>query len=778
MPYFITINTQGRKVARPITSIEEFRQLRNDPKHLEKLAKARQGDDRAKHQCLNIMYQGHPNDDGTVKDSTRMSRHVFFDIDDKAEAQRVASLVMTDPEKWHLLMAETSIHDGLHLVFPRPWGMTILECQCQLALELHCEMDLNNKDATRMCFSTSADPSDLLYVSPELFTDTFDAGAWQREQTEMNARTEDLPEGAHKADKHFRPWEHNWPSHGIMVSQASTPSQPPQPSPQPSPQSSAAPQPNGTSFPTSYEGIPYTDITAMYWELFNDGKLPTEGGRNTLTFELAVNLRSLCDYNQQWLEAVIPRYDNLPEDEWRNIIHNALCEPRKAMPYRMRKVLDALRRQFRHKQSGSTANHPPQMPQRLTAFHKTLTRCTPDIYIPTVCEAAFPSLGAHLTGVQFRYIDGKTCEASFLNVLVKDMSVGKGSIDKPIEYINADIAHDDAVSRQREAEYKLKNPAGKSKRTKRPEDICIQILMSDTTNAAFVQRLIDAQVNGGRTLYMKVNEIEMLNQLRTNGTNIATLMKVAWDRDVIGQERVGSESVTGTAICRWNLNASTTPSRARRFLGPYVNDGTLTRLDLNTIDTPDDASDDIPIFKPYDQRYADALAPYIQRLKAASGLIKCRQAEQLARRMDRENKERAALYDSKAYRILSYRANVNAYKKAMVLYILNGMKWSKDIEEYVRWSLQWDLWVKLHYFGDIIDKALQADAQAVNPGPTNLLSQLPDPFTETDLAGLIQRMGRSSQPSVLLRQWKHRGYIQYDDTSAAWYKQGTHASVN
>lgn len=772
MSCYIAQTDGGHKVARPITSLDQFKELRSDPHHLYNLSKAREGDDEAKKRCFNFMYQGHPNDDGTVRGSRRLCRHFFFDIDDKQEAERVKAILLKDPKKYSVILIERSIHDGLHIVAYRPWGKTIRECQCELALKLHCEMDLNNIDSTRMCFSTSASKDDLLYVTDDLFTDTFDAEKWEEEKAILKSQQEDIPDIPEKGDKHFKPWEHNWPSHGIYIA--------PTPDRVISPTAAAEPSAEPTEgeyvrndFPDNYEGIPYTNIINKYWVLYNNGNTPAEGGRNTLTYELSINLAPLCDYNQQWLESVIPKYDNFPEEEWRSTIASALHQPKKGMPYRTRQVLQELRKEQKMKITGGTASTPPKMPTRLTAFHKALTACTPGVYVSTVCEGIYPALGTHLHGVKFRFIDGKEYEAAFESVLIKDMSAGKGCIDKPIDYTLADIMESDRKNREREAEYKRNNPSGK-KRSKRPDDICIQILMPDVTNAAFNQRLIDANKNGGRTLYIRVDEVEQLNKLRTEGTHVTSLMKIAWDRSCNGQERVGSESVTGSAPCRWNFNASATPSRARKFFGPFVNDGTLSRLNLNTIDIPE-GNDDIPVYKKYDEKYAKKLAPYIERLNNAQGEIRCKKAEDLAYAMDQENKELAALYDSKAYKILSYRANVDAFKKGMILYILHNHNWSKDIEAYVRWSFKWDMWIKLRYFGDLLEKAIQADELAINPGPKNLLVMLPQTFTEEQLRKLHIREGKSGDVSNLLRQWKFRGYVAYDDTINCYEKIGKYA---
>ncbi len=524
-----------------------------------------------------------------------------------------------------------------------------------------------------------------------------------------------------------------------------------------------------------YNGIPYNDIVRKYWELFNGGKEPSDGDRNVLTFELAVTLRSICDYSLEKLMQVIPNYWHSDEaaEEWRKTLENALKEPRKGMPYRLKQVLSALKSQGGVKACGGTLTAPPAMPKKLPPLVRLLTKNVPDFYKPAVASAVFPALGAHLHGVKFRYWDNVDHEATFMNVLIGRQSIGKGSIKKPVEYIMADIKQRDQPNRQREAEWKQKNPGAKQKKDPRPTDICIQMLIDNLTDAVFNQRVIDAHNNGQRFIYTIVDEIEALKKVTSKGTTdeVGLLIRKAFDNSDAGQERVGADSVSGIAPLRWNFNASTTPPNARRFFYKMVNDGTVSRLDLSTIIRADDEEDSAPVLGIYDHTFAQELKPYIERLEAANGLIECAQAKRLALAIKQENSEAAQLYESEAYRVLSYRANVIAWLKGMVLYVAHGGKWSKEIEDFVRWTEQYNLWCKMLYFGQQLEKELREEVEIQRQsGPRNLLELLPDEFTKEQYRLVRQQQGKAGSGDGTLRSWQSRGYIAYDEVSGRYVK--------
>ncbi|MCR5680076.1 MAG: hypothetical protein K6G08_07710 [Prevotella sp.] len=519
--------------------------------------------------------------------------------------------------------------------------------------------------------------------------------------------------------------------------------------------------------------MPFSQIIAKYWEMFNNGKVPTEGDRNVLTFELAMALRPICDYSLENLMAVVPNYWGGEADaaEYRRTLESALKEPRKGMPYRIRQVLKELKAERQVQATGGTLTMSPPIPKKLPPLIKLLTKNVPWFYKPAVASAVFPALGAHLHGVKFRYWDNVEHEATFMNVLIGRQSIGKGAVKKPIEYIMEDIRDRDAPNRQREAEWKQKNPGARQKKDPRPQDICIQMLIDDMTNAIFNQRIIDADRNGERFLYLQVDEIEALKNVtsRKTATDVGLLIRKAFDNAEAGQDRFGGDSVSGIARLRWNWNASTTPPNAQRFFNNMVNDGTVGRLDIATIIRDDD--DEAPVIGIYDQQFAQDLRPYIDRLNAASGLIECQQAKKLALEMRKENAAAAALYESEAYRVFSYRANVIAWLKGMVLYVAHGYRWSKEIAEFVRWSQQYNLWCKMLYFGQQLEGELKKERQMQQQrGPQNLLDLLPEEFTREDYTLMRKQQGKEGNGNSTLRTWKSRGFIILDDVTGRYCK--------
>ena len=496
---------------------------------------------------------------------------------------------------------------------------------------------------------------------------------------------------------------------------------------------------------------------------------------NALTFELAVTLRSICGYDLGQLMAVIPNYwGEEGAVEYRKTLENALKEPRKGMPFRLKQVLQSLKSQAGIKACGGTMTTPPPMPKKLPPLIRLLTKNVPWYYKPAVASAVFPALGAHLHGVKFRYWDNVEHEATFMNLLVGRQSIGKGSIKKPIDYIMEDIRQRDLPNREREAEWKRKNPAGKQKKDPRPVDICIQMLIDNLTDAVFNQRIVDAHNNGQRYIFTIVDEVEALKKVTSKCSidEVGLLIRKAFDNSLAGQERVGADSVSGIAPLRWNFNASTTPPNARKFFYKMVNDGTVGRLDVATIiRSDDDDDDDPPIQGIYDEQFAAELKPYIDRLEAASGLIECPQAKRLSLDIRLENKEAARLFESEAYRVLSYRANVISWLKGMVLYVAHGYRWDKTIADFVRWSEQYNLWCKMLYFGQQLEKELREEVEIQRrSGPQNLLRLLPDEFNKEQYLLMRQQQGKTGDGDSALRQWQTRGHIVYDEVSGRYCK--------
>ena len=732
---------------RPVLNREEYLRLRNGGNQKSNLSRIRQGEVNLKGDLVQMNYSCLPNEDGTLKGSKTASMSVCMDIDFKPpeglseeerkawlseQMARVPELVLSRKDELVPLMLERSATKGYHFAFRRNPELD-QEGNLKWASELlGLKYDEQAKDITRVYFTTTGDENELLYLDDEIF----DVSVFQCFSSEGGEQ---------------------------KVLESCSPCQ------------------------KDYNGMAYAEIIEKYWELFNGGRKPVEGDRNALTFELAVTIRSICGYSLEQLLSVIPNYWNRENDtpaqrkanetEWRQTIENALKEPRKGMPLRLKQVLQALKAQSGVKACGGTMTTPPPMPKRLPPLIRLLTKNVPWFYKPAVANAVFPALGVHLHGVKFRYWDNVDHEATFMNVLIGRQSIGKGTIKKPIEYIMEDIKQRDQPNREREAEWKQKNPGARQKKDPRPKDICIQMLIDNLTDAVFNQRIVDANNNGQRFIYTIVDEIEGLKKVTSKGTvdEVGLLIRKAFDNSDAGQERVGADSVSGIAPLRWNFNASTTPPNARKFFFKMVNDGTVSRLDISSIIRNDDDDDTEPILGLYDHTFAQELKPYIDRLEAANGLIECQQAKKLSLDMKQENKDAAKLFESEAYRVFSYRANVIAWLKGMVLYVAHGYKWSREIADFVRWSQQYNLWCKMLYFGQQLEKELRDEVEIQRQsGPQNLLELLQDEFSKDQYRQMRQSQGKTGDGENTLRTWMNRGYIVYDEVSGHYLKTETY----
>lgn len=727
MSVHIIYYKDGAKMMRPILTRKEYLSLRNSKKQQNLVDNIRNGQEELKTKLVQFAYSCLPNSDGSLKDSTTLSSTIGMDVDHipADKMQEIKHNILNKKDNLGLLMFELSSRAaGYHIVFKRREDLTQEDNLKWASNLLGVEFDKGAKDITRVFFTTTANEQDLLYLDDAIF--------------EIKASTEPIKDKKKESTKNTMPVIHD--------SQA------------------------------TYNGIPYRNIISKYWELFNDGKKPVEGDRNVKTFELAINLRSICDFSIDKMFQVMPNYFGDSKEgieEWRRTIESAMKEPRKGMPFRIKQVLTALKDNNGVKACGGTINTPPPMPKKLPPLIKLLTQNVPNLYKPAVANAVFPALGAHLHGVKFRYWDNVDHEATFMNILIGRQSIGKGTIKKPIEYIMEDIRQRDIPNRLREAEWKQKNPGAKQKKDPRPTDICIQMLIDNLTDAVFNQRIVDAHNNGERFVYTIVDEIEALKKVTSRGTvdEVGLLIRKAFDNSLAGQERVGADSVSGIAPLRWNFNASTTPPNARKFFGKMINDGTLSRLDISTIILKENDDETAPILGIYDHRFANELKPYIDRLEAANGLIDFQQAKKLALDIRQENSDAARLYDSEAYRVLSYRANVIAWLKGMVLYVTNGYKWDKTIADFVRWAQQYDLWCKMLYFGNQLELELRQEMEIQRQsGPLNLLNLLPDEFTREQYRQMRASQGRTPDDDATLRKWVSRGYIDYDDTVGRYCK--------
>ena len=410
--------------------------------------------------------------------------------------------------------------------------------------------------------------------------------------------------------------------------------------------------------------------------------------------------------------------------------------------------------------TGEDYPDPPEMPKKLPKLVELLISRTPEIYKPAVAHAIFPPLATHLWKTRFRYIDNVEHEARLMTLLLAGTGAGKSSVNRPIDFIMEDIRQRDAENLKREKAWKdemLRKGANKDKR-KRPENLIIQEIDADMTNPAFVMRTAEAQEH---FLYTSLNELDQFDALKGSGSQQFRIMCLAADPgNKYGQTRVGTMSVTERVTIRFNWNASTTIQKGQRYFSKVLTDGPISRINFCTIPERE-IGEDMPVYGTYDESYREALRPYIENLNKVTGLIECKKAFQLALKLKDENAEFARLSQDRTFENLSFRANVIAYLKACVLYVANGCKWEPEIDEFIRWSEQYDLYCKMRFFGDMIAKENFMAQKSSKRGPQNLLQILPDNFTAAQLLAIRLEHGLDAKGTdMMIRQWLHRNYIR------------------
>ena len=607
--------------------------------------------------------------------------------------------------------------EGLRLVFVMPSGMSLAEAQAWMAQQLgDAQYDACVKDYARCSFVVPRE-----YV---LFLD--EEGLFSNDRGEM---INDREEGKHPENNyHLSPLNYHL-----------------------------------KEYPATYEDIPYESIVEVLEEQM--GGEPEHGSRNNFIFSMACHLRYVCNDDATWISQILPTYGEA-RDKWLASIRSACNRNQtKSMPRIIKRTLAICKERL--EEDGSNAQDselitPPKMPNRLPPLIKLLVSRTPKIYQPAVAHAVFPALATHLWKTHFRYIDNVEHEATLMNVLMAGTGAGKNCITEPINHILKDIRQQDKENLQREKEWKNEmqtKGANKDKR-KRPEGLVIQEIDPDTTNAAFVQRLDEAEE---RFLYTKMNEIDQFDALKTSSNPKAQfqIMCLAFDPgNVYGQTRVGTGSVSARVCIRFNWNASTTIYKGQAYFRNVLTDGPISRINFCTIpEQPIGA--DMPIYGTYDAAFDEELRPYLDRLKKARGLVECQGARNLAKKLKEENAEFARLSQSRVYENLSFRANVIAFLKAMVLFVAHGGVWDKTMEEFIRWSLKYDMWCKMRFFGEAIEEVESRGFREKKRGPQNLLDLLPDIFTRDEALQMRNRQG-IVQGSVgnMLASWKSRKYIE------------------
>ena len=656
-------------------------------------------------------------------------------------------------EELGIVMAHiTPSTEGLRLIFVIPDGKTLAEAQRWMAEQLGDQKyDECVKDYARCSFIVPREY--VLYMSDKLFGPTPSLPVREGEQSPSNC-----PQGGERT-----------PSIPLQGEESVTTETSTHHTDCPPETGGTSAERGGGGFPPISYSLPNREGqggSSLIVSTLEDqlGGIPSHGSRNNFIFTMACHLRYVCNDDPEWIARILPTYGENRE-KWMATIRSA-CNRNQSprLPRLMQRVLAICKEREREEQEAEeNPDMPPQMPRVLPPLIRLLISKTPDIYKPAVAHAVFPALASHLWQTRFKYIDNVEHEATLMNVLMAGTGAGKNCITEPINRILKDIRQRDMENLRREREWKKEvqsKGANKDKR-QRPEGLVIQEIDPDMTNAAFVQRLADAE---DRFLYTKMNEIDQFDALKGSGKSKAQfqIMCLAFDpRNVYGQTRIGTGSVSERVSIRFNWNASTTVQKGRRYFSQVLTDGPISRINFCTIPEREIGAD-MPVYGTYDEAYDEELRPYIENLNKARGLIDCPKARTLAKRLIEECADFSRLSQSRVYENLSFRANVIAYLKAMVLFVASGGKWDKTVENFIRWSLQYDLWCKMHFFGQDIELAENAHyASTRKTGPKNLLDFLPDIFTREEAHLLRQKKGMDrGSLSAMLGMWRKRGYIE------------------
>ncbi len=743
----------GKKMMNPILSREEYLAIRNGGEQKDRVKRIRNGEEALKNKLVQMNYSCLPNEDGSLRGSTRMSTTVGMDVDHipAEEMQAVRDRILQKKDELGLLMLEESARGaGYHLVFKRRADLD-QEGNLKWASDLlGVEYDAGAKDITRVFFTTTS--AQLLFLSPQLFEseELRVKAAIEREESQTglsySEREQARPKVKSEEGLARRPEGESQSKLPTDNSQLTTDS-----------------KLSTLNSQLTFRGIKYSEIIAKWWE--QNGGEPQEGERNVKLYQLAVNLRAICDNKKEVLMQIMPRL-GLDEQEFRSIIDSACKEPPKGISKQLQAVLgesgnNAQCSMFNVQSEASEPQSPPPMPKKLPKLINLLVSRTPDIYKPAVAHAVFPALATHLWRTRFRYIDNKLHEATLMNCLMAGTGAGKDCISEPIDHIMADIRRNDAENMKREKEWKDEiNAKGANKdKRKRPEGLVIQEIDADMTNPAFVMRMAEADEH---FLYVKLNEIDQFDALKGNGSGGQQfrIMCLAFDPgNRYGQTRIGTQSVTERVCIRFNWNATTTIQKGQKYFSRVLTDGPLSRINFSTIPEREIGSE-IPVYGEYDSSFDEELRPYIERLCAARGEIDCPQAFKLAKKLHEECAEFSRLSQSRTYENFTFRANVIAYLKACLLYVANDYKWDKTCEDFIRWSLNYDLWCKMQFFGDAIEQVNNAAERTGTRGPRNLLELLPDTFTLEDAKRVRRMQGLDTQHTAkMIRNWVYRNYV-------------------
>ncbi len=666
--------------------------------------------------------------EGAVKRALLLNG-MFDAPQEKAAREQMFTADEIELWKGKVLHVERSARNKAHIDIRIPVGMTIAEAQSAFCKLIHATEDPSCVTPERIIFITDA--ASQIYTADDWYK-RLDEEAVTAYREAYRKRGLDID--GRPMDVDFQPVE--------------------------SEEEKARRAANTVQYEQTYEGIPYEEIVKELAAQI--GPDPAHGNRNNFIYREALYLRYICNNDPEWIKQVVLTYGEDEQKAFAAVDSACKVAQSAVMPEKVKQAVELARKNHLAKQAtekaGIYADVPPQLPAKLPKLIKLLTSKVPDDFKAPVAMAVFPPLAAHLKGVNFRYIDNQVHEAAMMNLLVAPMSSGKSAVNGPINSIIEDLVQMDKVNRQKEQEWKdeVNTMGDNKKKPVRPEDICIRIVSPDLTRAAYIQRLDDAQKAGDAYLYCKMDEVDMLRKFN----DPSQLIRLCWDNSEDGQERVGTKSVTARVKTRFNWNASSTIAVTQKFFSVReVADGAVSRLSLATIFRSEFAP--CPVVGEYDAQFKSQLAPYIHQLNATSGFKECRKARQLIERLGSELMELAQLAYNKPYAEFAKRSLANGFRRAMVLYLANGEKWEKAIEDFIVWSVKYDLWCKMRFFGNQMQEAIDADNRSIYhaSGVSNLLLFVHDTFDKAEIQEVCMVHGTKTKLAVLLCTWKKRGFI-------------------
>ena len=665
---------------------------------------------------------------------------MFDDAEEKLFREKLFSADDIELWKGKVLHVERSARNKAHIDIRIPVGMTIAEAQSAFCKLIHATEDPSCVTPERIIFITDA--TSQIYTADDWYKRLDEEAvaeyreAYRKRGLDIDGRPLDISSSSSSSAPtvDFQPIE--------------------------SEEEKARKAANAAQYEQTYDGVSYEEITKALVELM--GGAPAHGNRNNFIYREACLLRYICNSEAAWIKQVIEIFGEDEAKAFASVENACKVAQSTEMPQLVKQAVEIARKNYLAKQAtekaGIYADVPPQMPVKLPKLVKLLTSKVPADFKPAVAMAVFPPLAAHLKGVSFRYTDNQVHEPAMMNLLVAAMSSGKSLVNGPIDCIIDDLVQMDKVNRQKEQDWKdeVSTMGDNKKKPVRPEDICIRIVSPDLTRAAYIQRLDDVQKAGDGFLYCKMDEVDMLKKFN----DPSQLIRCCWDCSLDGQERVGVKSVTAQVKTRFNWNASSTIAVTQKFFSVReVADGAVSRLSLATIIRPDFAPR--PVVGEYDALFKAQLAPYIHHLNGTSGFKDCKKARLLIERLENEIMETAQLAYNKPYAEFAKRGLANGFRRAMVLYLANGEKWEKPIEDFIEWSVKYDLWCKMRFFGNQMQEAIDADSRMVYhaTGVSNLLLFVHDTFDKVEIQRVCQIHGTKTKLAILLCNWKKRGFI-------------------